>query len=85
MLTAPFCTKLTLDNLNSPCLEHDPNNRLAPYQIISYQELNVVAPISSLAMHKILFFLLTVDYNFQIYSQSRLSTQNRKSGIFLYI
>ena len=33
----------------------DTNNRLAPYQILSYQELNVVAPISSLAMHKILF------------------------------
>ena len=52
-LTAPFGTKFAFDNLNSPCLEHllfDTNNRLAPYQILSYWELNVVAPISSLAI-----------------------------------
>ena len=34
----------------------DPNNHLASYQILSYQELNVVAPMSSLAMHKFLYF-----------------------------
>ena len=73
------------DNLNSPCLEQflfDPNNRLARYQILSYRQLNVVAPISSLAMHKVLFYfswlaIYTADYNFEIYSQSRLSTRNR--------
>ena len=60
-LTYPHCSLLhiTFDNLNSvPCLEHfllDPNNRLAPYHILSYGELNVVAPISLLAMHKIFF------------------------------
>ena len=49
----------------------DTNNRLAPYQILSYQELNVVAPISSLAVHNFFFFLLicnTADYNFENYS-----------------
>ena len=41
----------------SPCLERFlfyPNICLVPVQILSYRELNVVAPISSLAMHKIL-------------------------------
>ena len=33
-----------------------PDNRLGPLQILSYWELNIVAPISSLAVHKILFY-----------------------------
>ena len=51
--------------MNSPCLEQflfDPNNRLARYQILSYRQLNVVAPISSLAMHKVLFISLGLQY-----------------------
>ena len=37
----------------------DSNNGLAPLQILSYQQLNVVAPISSLAMQQnFIFFLL---------------------------
>ena len=46
-----FCTKFTFDNLNSACLEYFlfyPNNRLAHLQILSYRDLNVVAPIFSL-------------------------------------
>ena len=45
------------DNSHSPCLEHflfHPNNRLAPVQILSYREFNVVAPIA-LVLHNILF------------------------------
>ena len=41
----------------SPCLERFlfyPNICLVPVQILSYRELNVVAPISSLALNKIL-------------------------------
>ena len=51
-------SKFTFDNSNSRCLEHFlflSNNYLDPLQILSYRELNVVAPISSLAIHKILF------------------------------
>ena len=35
---------------------------LPPYQILNYWELNVVAPISSLAVHKILFLSLGLQY-----------------------
>ena len=66
----------------------DPNSCLAPCQNLSYRELNVVAPISSLAMHKILVSFNTAcntaDSNFEIYFQSRLWTQNRWSVGFLY-
>ena len=53
-----LCSKFTFDKSNSPCLEHFlfyPNNRLVPVQILSYGELNVVVPIFSLAIHKVLF------------------------------
>ena len=56
--TATFRAKFTLDNLNSPYLEHflfDPSKHFAPHQILIYRELNVVGAISSLAIHKILF------------------------------
>ena len=84
-LTAPFSTKLTFDNLSSLVLNIFYLILIIGLPLISYRELYVVAPIFSLAMYKILFsFSWLVDYNFQIYSQSRLSTQNRKSVGFLY-
>ena len=52
------------------------NNRLAPIQILSHQELNVVAPISSLAIHKILFSFSWLAIMILILKQPRLPTQN---------
>ena len=46
-------------NSNSHCFEHfvfHPHDRLVPLHIFSYRESTVGAPISSLAVHKILFF-----------------------------
>ena len=57
-LAARFCTKFTFDNPASRCPEHFlfyPNNRLASLQILSHGELNVAAPIFSLAIHIILY------------------------------
>ena len=75
----------------------DPNNCLAPYSILSYRELNVVAPISSLAMHKILFsfswlaILLIIilkstpsrDFQHKIGNQWDFCTVEQKATIFL--
>ena len=74
-----------------------PNNRLAPYQILSYQELNVVAPISSWAVHKMLFsfswlaILLIIilkstpsrDFQHKIGNQWDFCTVEQKATIFL--
>ena len=74
-LIYPHCSllrKIHIYNSNSPCLEHFlfyPNNRLVPLQILSYRESNVLAPISSLAIHKVLFsfsWLAITDSNFEI-------------------
>ena len=83
-LTAPFCANFTFDNSNSPCLEHflfDPNSRLISLQILSLQVLNLVAPIFSIAIHIKFYFLslgLQYWFYFEIYSQSRISTQNNQ-------
>ena len=57
-LTAPFYVKFTFDNSNSPCLGHFsfcPDNCVVRLQILSYQELNLLALSSSLVIHEILF------------------------------
>ena len=99
-VTAPFRIKFTFDNLNSPYLEHflfDPSKHLAPHQILIYRELNVVAAISSLAMHKILFFFYWLaivlililkstpsrDFKHKIGNQWDFCTLERKATIFL--
>ena len=56
-LTSPLPSAQNSDLITWTLLNFlfDPSNRLAPYQISNYRELNVVAPFSSLAMHKTLF------------------------------
>ena len=76
----------------------DPNNRLAPYQILSYQELNVVAPISSLAVHNFFSFswfailLITIlkstlskDFKHKVGNQWDFCTAEQKATIFLLL
>ena len=77
-------------NSNSHCFEHfvfHPHDRLVPLHIFSYRESTVGAPISSLAVHKILFFFLLAckaDSNFEIYLQYSRDFQHKTvNGIFV--
>ena len=80
---------MTIDNLNTQKIELHTN------QILSYRELNVVAPISSLAMRKILFsfsWLATLlilmkstpnrDFQHKIGNQWDFCTFEQKATIF---
>ena len=64
-----------------------PHDRLVPLHIFSYRESTVGAPISSLAVHKILFFFLLAckaDSNFEIYLQYSRDFNTKQSMGFLY-
>ena len=80
----PFCAKFTFDNSIFSCLEHllfYPNNRLVSLRILRYQKLNLVAPISSLAMHKIIFFSFWLSKKwFQVWHQVTVKTFNTQNN-----
>ena len=89
-LTAPFIAKFTFGNSNFPCLEHFlfySNNCFVPLQILSYWELNVVAGISWLAIHRILFsfsWLAILILNLKA-TNSRDFQHETISGIFVHL
>ena len=84
--TAQFCTKFTTITqtlLVLNILIFYSNNCLVPLQILSYQELDVVAPVSSRAKHKKSFsfswlWLAKLILILKSNSQSRLPTKNNQ-------